>query len=219
MADVDWPVDQVFVDGRTMVPARSPNLGDDWYKPKMLSIEAIEGECRVKGESWPEDFWTGGVLWGMNERAWVAVTRPIVGSDGNTLELEGRGPLRDGQQGMAVLTGTLAALDAEREWHQQNGRLYLWMPGGGAPDVTGADGEPRWQDHAVRLVGPKLVRETLPEHDFYGRYFNNGVGLTVIVPEEAAEDLLERLRAMDENAHVIGEVIERKSAGERVVWT
>lgn len=139
VADVDWPVDQVFIDRRMMVPARSPNLGEDWYKPKMLSIESVEGECRVRGESWAKDHWKGGILWGMNERAWVAVTRPIVGSDGNTLELEGRGPLRDGEKGLAVLTGALGALDAEREWHQQDGRLYLWAPGGGEPGASSVE--------------------------------------------------------------------------------
>ncbi|MBW1840991.1 MAG: phosphoribosylformylglycinamidine cyclo-ligase [Deltaproteobacteria bacterium] len=51
------------------------------------------------------------------------------------------------------------------------------------------------------------------------RSFNNGIGLVIVVPEDSAQEILERLAAMDEEAFIIGEVGERKKSGERVEWT
>ncbi len=49
------------------------------------------------------------------------------------------------------------------------------------------------------------------------RVFNNGIGLVVVVPESAAQEVLERLAAMGDKAWVIGEIVERKhQSDERV---
>lgn len=51
------------------------------------------------------------------------------------------------------------------------------------------------------------------------RTFNNGIGMIAVVPEEAAEEVLERLTAMGDQAFVIGEIMERKEAGgNRIQW-
>lgn len=50
------------------------------------------------------------------------------------------------------------------------------------------------------------------------RTFNNGLGLIALVPEKAAQDVLERLNAMDEKAFIIGEVVERKTSHTRLKW-
>jgi phosphoribosylformylglycinamidine cyclo-ligase len=50
------------------------------------------------------------------------------------------------------------------------------------------------------------------------RTFNNGIGMVAVVPESAAPEVVERLTAMNEPAFIIGEIIERKEAGERLVW-
>ncbi len=50
------------------------------------------------------------------------------------------------------------------------------------------------------------------------RTFNNGIGLIAVVPERFAQEILERLNAMNEKGFVIGEVIERKNSGERIKW-
>lgn len=50
------------------------------------------------------------------------------------------------------------------------------------------------------------------------RTFNNGIGLVAVAPEKEVPDILERLRAMNENAFVIGEVVERKDSGSRIKW-
>ena len=42
------------------------------------------------------------------------------------------------------------------------------------------------------------------------RTFNNGIGMVLIVPESSAQDVLGRLRAMNETAYAIGQVVERK---------
>ncbi|MBW2514023.1 MAG: phosphoribosylformylglycinamidine cyclo-ligase [Deltaproteobacteria bacterium] len=50
------------------------------------------------------------------------------------------------------------------------------------------------------------------------RTFNNGLGMIAIVPENAAQDVFERINAMNEKAYFIGEIVERKTGTDRIVW-
>lgn len=57
----------------------------------------------------------------------------------------------------------------------------------------------------------------IPEQEML-RTFNNGIGMVAVVPESAASEVMERLTAMNEPAFVIGEIIERREGGERLIW-
>ncbi len=50
------------------------------------------------------------------------------------------------------------------------------------------------------------------------RTFNNGIGMIAVVPEQSAGDVMQRLRGMNEDACVVGEIVERKGSGTRVKW-
>jgi len=50
------------------------------------------------------------------------------------------------------------------------------------------------------------------------RTFNNGIGMIAVVPEQTAQDVLERLNSAEVQAFVMGEVIERKDSEERIDW-
>ncbi len=50
------------------------------------------------------------------------------------------------------------------------------------------------------------------------RTFNNGIGLVGIVPDNTAQEILERLTAMNEKAFLIGEIVERKEADDKIIW-
>ena len=50
------------------------------------------------------------------------------------------------------------------------------------------------------------------------RSFNNGIGMVAVVPEDSAQEILERLIGMDEKAFIIGEVFERKESEARIQW-
>ena len=50
------------------------------------------------------------------------------------------------------------------------------------------------------------------------RTFNNGIGMIAIVPDKATENILQRLTAMNENAFLMGEILECKTPGERIIW-
>ncbi len=57
------------------------------------------------------------------------------------------------------------------------------------------------------------------EDDEMMRVFNNGIGLVAVVPDSAAQEVLERLVAMGDKAWVIGEIVERKQqADPRARW-
>ena len=51
------------------------------------------------------------------------------------------------------------------------------------------------------------------------RTFNMGIGMIAVVPEEQAQEILERLKAMDEKAYLIGEVVATKSNAPRIIYT
>jgi len=50
------------------------------------------------------------------------------------------------------------------------------------------------------------------------RTFNNGIGMIAVVPETAAQDVMQRLDGMDEKAYIIGQVVERKDSKSQVKW-
>jgi phosphoribosylformylglycinamidine cyclo-ligase len=50
------------------------------------------------------------------------------------------------------------------------------------------------------------------------RTFNNGIGMVLVVPDHAAEDLLQRLAAMKQKAFLIGEVQDCRDPDIRIIW-
>ena len=50
------------------------------------------------------------------------------------------------------------------------------------------------------------------------RTFNNGIGLIAVVPEDSAQDIMDRLGAMDEKAFVMGEIASREGSEKQVEW-
>jgi len=50
------------------------------------------------------------------------------------------------------------------------------------------------------------------------RTFNNGIGMVVVVPDHASQDLLQRLAAVNEKAYLIGEVLDCRDPGNRIIW-
>ena len=150
---VAGPIEQVFVNGRIMTPARFPDSPANHWQPgtmkfltKLEPVEALTGRDYYKLEcdqiTQPDGYWTGAVVWGLSARlGWVASTAAVAGSEKGALRI-GRDPkaaVRPGRtmapwygsdSGRGFLTNSLHALDAEREWHWQDGTLYLYPPGG-----------------------------------------------------------------------------------------
>lgn len=92
VAEVDWPVEQVFVGRKLMTPARFPNASDNPYELKLLNVTIDSGKYVLEGLSGAKDFWKGGYLWGMNSKEWVAQTVSVTDSEGKTVTVEGKGP-------------------------------------------------------------------------------------------------------------------------------
>jgi hydrogenase maturation factor len=42
--------------------------------------------------------------------------------------------------------------------------------------------------------------------------------MVAVVPQNAAVEVIERLAGMNEQAYLIGEIIERKDGAERLLW-
>ncbi|OEU48921.1 MAG: phosphoribosylformylglycinamidine cyclo-ligase [Desulfobacterales bacterium C00003060] len=50
------------------------------------------------------------------------------------------------------------------------------------------------------------------------RTFNNGIGLILVLPEQATQEILDFLTAMDEKAYLIGSIVERQTADSQIAW-
>jgi phosphoribosylformylglycinamidine cyclo-ligase len=50
------------------------------------------------------------------------------------------------------------------------------------------------------------------------RTFNNGIGMIAVVPEKAVDEMVLRLKALDEKCYLIGEIVERKQHNPRIQW-
>jgi len=48
--------------------------------------------------------------------------------------------------------------------------------------------------------------------------FNNGIGMVAIVPEKSAQEIMERLGAINEKAFIIGDIAERKASHQQIKW-
>jgi phosphoribosylformylglycinamidine cyclo-ligase len=51
------------------------------------------------------------------------------------------------------------------------------------------------------------------------RTFNNGIGMVLVVPEKSAQEVMDRLGAMNEKAYFIGEITSRKNSDKQIQWT
>ena len=58
----------------------------------------------------------------------------------------------------------------------------------------------------------------IPDEEMY-RTFNNGIGMIAVVAEKNVDEILIRLKAMNEKCYLIGEVVERKYQTSRIHWT
>jgi len=50
------------------------------------------------------------------------------------------------------------------------------------------------------------------------RTFNNGIGMTLIISDEEAEDLVSRLQKMHLQAYIIGEILKQRAGEERIIF-
>lgn len=50
------------------------------------------------------------------------------------------------------------------------------------------------------------------------RTFNNGVGMVIVVPDQAAQEVMDRLGAMDEKAYFIGQIEPRENNEAQTQW-
>jgi len=50
------------------------------------------------------------------------------------------------------------------------------------------------------------------------RTFNNGIGMVVVVPEKSLEEVMDRLKALEEKAYFIGEITNRENNEKQTQW-
>ncbi len=140
--DSGFVANQVFVGGQMMIEARWPNAGLDLLRPNLgrraavatgpttVRIESTCGDCEPIPNI-PEG-WAGATAW--TNEWYVARTGTVTGWADGTLTAE-MGMSWNRTQYFYFLTGKKSLLDSESEWFYDGDEdyLYLWSPGGGAP--------------------------------------------------------------------------------------
>jgi len=58
---------------------------------------------------------------------------------------------------------------------------------------------------------------SVPESEMQ-RTFNNGIGMVIVVPEASAQEVMDRLGAMNEKAYFIGEIESRENNESQTQW-
>ena len=58
---------------------------------------------------------------------------------------------------------------------------------------------------------------SVPDSDMQ-RTFNNGIGMVIVVPETSAEEVMDRLKAMNQDAYFIGEIESRDNDEAQTQW-
>jgi hypothetical protein len=175
-------VKQVYVDGRRMTLARSPNTG--WFR-----TDDGSGDNTIIDAALPRPAsgtWVGAqVRW--RKWTWFYETRPITGDNGvGTLALGGSTSL--GLTGIGsgyFIDNTLRALDAPGEWFYDAtaNKLYLYPPVGANPATMVVEA-------AVRPVGATVTGATL--EDLAVRHFTE-VGLEIGQPSTVRHCTLEQM--------------------------
>ena len=133
-AKVDKPVLECYVEGRFLVLARFPNLGQGWMRAQKGSgPDAIVDAQREKVPGAAVGKWKGAqVRW--RRWSWWWETRPITDDDGKgRIALGPDGRFQDpfaGEYSAWYVDNSLAELDAPGEWFWDaaSGTLYVYPP-------------------------------------------------------------------------------------------
>ena len=181
-APISWDPQAVFVDGVDMIEARWPNK----TTLNKLTLEGTavadgpaqqaQGDGRtpnivIVDDALPggDDYWNGATVWYTGggdghilHINWTAQTSTITDYDSASKTLTITTPFVDfwhrvpAVKSHYYLTGLLSELDAEHEWHYENGYLYLWAPGGVDPATltVQAKSERKW---AFDLEGKSYI--------------------------------------------------------------
>ena len=71
----------------------------------------------------------------------------------------------------------------------------------------------------VPLVFKILQKEGSVSDSEMQRTFNNGIGMVIVVPDASAQEVMDRLEAMNEKAYFIGEVESRENNETQTQWS
>jgi hypothetical protein len=171
-APMNWTLglgrNQVFSAGEVMIEARHPNApaqGLEMYVAGLSPLWPAFGEFSIPKETrvsqpgrivsrlldgQPNDYWKGGLYYGIHFEGWSAQTGVIESSKPGEILVGDRtqgwwfGSAYNGkfpqehEEGRGMIVGHLHALDQPGEWHWQANTLYLMPPGDGEPRAVEA---------------------------------------------------------------------------------
>jgi hypothetical protein len=168
-SSVGQTVMQVFVGWKQMIPARFPNAtSDNMMTTALGTADAATGNESYVYSTITDDIigssgidFTGAELWLLGGRKWVAFSATIGKQNGSTLSfLWNQGTVYayvPSAGSSYFITGTLKALDTEKEWFydKTTGKLYLRAPG--SVDPSSLDVEAQVRKYGFDLSGSSYI--------------------------------------------------------------
>jgi hypothetical protein len=142
-AQMSWgDTNQVFVGQQMMTEARWPN-GDDLFQPNWATAQSGTAATTLVDSNLPGGNWVGGhIHWWSGSDPWDPQTGVITASSSGQASFNVDGAsfgsyIIPQSGGYYYLFGSLAALDAAREWYYDSsaGNLYFYAPGGVNPST------------------------------------------------------------------------------------
>ncbi len=167
VAEVSKPVAQVFVDSQLVGVAHYPNSFEEsgWLIPTSTTATSLSFT------GLPSNDLIGAQVNYRGSYPWAIGSRTVAAYDGQTLQLPANTDLNLNAEDTDIkkfyLEGKLWMLDSPGEWAWDQGKLYLWMPDGSAPDarvlaapetasVIDARASSNLTIHGVRIVGGRI---------------------------------------------------------------
>jgi hypothetical protein len=154
---------QIFLDDRTLVEARWPNVGDDLLRPGLSVMEQGTTPELIVDTSLPDYDFSGAQVWIHAPRYWSDWTTQVVAFTDSSLAIENVAPYPGPRQHVATVGadyfvfGVRGALDAENEWYydRENEEVYIFREDGELPED---EYRVKRRPHAFDLSGKKYIK-------------------------------------------------------------
>ena len=178
---------QIFLNEKTMVVARWPNVGNDLLKPVLATMDKGTTPELIIDNELPDYDFTGGQVWIHAKYWWSNWTSAIKNSGMKSLQIENLAPYPGPSRHVAAVNagffvfGIKDALDADNEWYydEKEQELYVFRPNDILPEqeylvkrrmnVFNLEGSKHIQFHGLNIVGAAIATNSETESILFNR--------------------------------------------------
>lgn len=173
---------QIFLNEKSLVEARWPNIGDDLLKPTLAVMDKGTTPEQILDADLPDYDFTGGRVWVHAPLYWQNWSTEILRHERHSLQIKNRAPFAGISQHIAkkgaefFVYGIRDALDADNEWYYDAGsrELTLFRSDGKLPRqpywvkkrpyILDVSGKQHLQFNGFTIMGSGILTDQKTEH-------------------------------------------------------